>query len=584
MRVKLLNKFEKKAAKWILLSIVVVMLIILSGFGDETEVSLTDDAAVTDENILSSYDSDIEVLLNEEESAGVPSIQSIRFGGDSTIKRGLVVLGSLFRKNIIPSEKILGNITVTSLYNVSFEEALEAIIGDNKWEESKDGNCIRVFTPEEYQGRLKPYTRELYYITASEAAGLILPLLSEYGKVTATTPALQDTTPGKGGDSLAIRDTIIVKDYKENIAEIKDALDKIDVMPPQILIEVTILEAVLDERTQFGIDFDIMGVTTAIGDEGTQVAGFASSVIPATTGLSVGILKDKVRVFIRALEEITDTTVLANPKILALNKQAGKLLIGREDGYLTTSGVQDSGVVTQEVAFLESGTKLEFRPYICEGNFIRMEIAPEQSNGEVVQAGNTFLPNKSSTTVQTNIMVEDGKTIVLGGLFQEKTILSRSQVPVLGDIPVLGELFRSTNDQTVRTELIILITPHIIRQPGDADGAERLEDVNRLVYKARKNISWLSRTRRAEDRYAEAVRRYRAGDSDGALHQLNWIFEKTRNYLEIERLRDKIITEKFPDNADQIERIMLEHFEREESAKWYRLLKDPVLNSDAKIN
>jgi len=195
-------------------------------------------------------------------------------------------------------------------------------------------------------------------------------------------------------------------------------------------------------------------------------------------------------------------------------------------------------------------------------------------------ANGSSLPNKTVTTVMTNIMVEDGKTIVIGGLFQEKTLLSRSQVPVLGDIPVLGEIFKSTNDQSVRTELIVLITPHIITKPADADGAERLEDVNRLVYKARKNITWLSRARRAEDRYAEAVRRYRAGDPDGALHQLNWIFEKTRNYLEIERLRDKIIIEKFPDCVDQIERIMLEHFEREESAKWYRLLKDPMLNCD----
>ncbi|MBW8016374.1 MAG: type II secretion system protein GspD [Planctomycetes bacterium] len=585
MKVRI-EKMEKKVVKWFLVSITAVMVIILSGFGEETDVTLTEEAVVTDENVLSSFGSDVEVVFNEDEPGGVASLQSIRFIEGTTIKKGLVILGSLFRKNIVPSEKISGNITVTNLYDVSFEEALEAIIGPNKFEESKDGNFIRVFTPEEYQGRLKPYVRELYYITAEEAATLITPLLTpKIGQVTATTPALRDTEAGKSGDSLAIRDTIIIKDYKENIAEIKDALDKIDVMPPQILIEVTILEAELDETTQFGIDFDYLGVTTAIGNDGMSVAGLATSVAPSSnqspsnTGLSIGFIRNNVTGFIRALEEATDTTVLANPKILALNKQAAKLLIGREDGYLTTTGVQDSGLVTQEVDFLESGTKLEFRPYICKGNFIRMEISPSQSNGSVVGG----LPEKTMTTVMTNIMVEDGKTIVIGGLFQEKTILSRSQIPVIGDIPVIGELFRSTNDQSVRTELIILITPHIIRTPQDADGAERLEDVNRLIFKARKNISWLSRARRAEDRYAEAVRRYRAGDSDGALHQLNWIFEKTRNYLEIERLRDKIITEKFPNNTDQIERVMLGHFEREESAKWYRMLKDPVLNKDQKV-
>jgi type IV pilus assembly protein PilQ len=580
MKVKM-KKIEKKVVKWLLLSVTALMVIIFSGFGEETEVGLTEDTTVKDENVLSSYDSDIEVLLSEEESVGVPSIQSIRFGEGSSIRRGLVVLGTLFRKNIVPSEGVTGNITVSSLYDVTFHEALEAIIGNNEYEESEDGNYIRIFTQEEYQGRLKPYTRELYYITASEAAQLVAPLLSKFGKISSTTPALQDTEPGKGGDSIAVRDTIIIKDSEKILAEVKAAIDQIDKMPPQVLIEVTILEATLNETTKFGIDFDYLGGALNLGDEGFSVDNLASGLEGA--GLSVGFVKGNVSAFIRALESVEDTTVLANPKILALNKQAGKLLIGREDGYLSTSAVSDGGVATQVVAFLESGTRLEFRPYICKDNFIRMEIAPEQSTGKVVEAENgTSLPNKTVTTVMTNIMVEDGKTIVLGGLFQETTILSRSQVPVLGDIPVLGEIFKSTNDQSIRTELIVLITPHIITNPADADGAERLEDVNRLVYKARKNITWLSRARRAEDRYAEAVRRYRAGDSDGALHQLNWIFESTRNYLEIDRLRDRIVSEKFPGNIDQIERIMLAHFEKEESSKWYRMLKDPLLNCDNK--
>lgn len=576
------KKIEIKALKWLMLSASAILVVIFSGFGEESDI------AVSVTETATSYESPFEVetvveqgTTGEEDTTGVASIQSFTFSEDLSIRQCLTVLGSRFRKNIIPSENIEGLVTSTTLYDVTFKEALQAVIGPNKFEIEEGGDFVRVYTPEDFQTRLKHSVIKLYYITAAEAEKLIAPLLSEYGTVASTTPALLDTEPGKGGDTLSLCDRLVIKDYPDNIKDIEDAIKEIDQMPPQVLIEVTILEAELDETTQFGIDFDVLGLTTAtagtvaLGDDALKVSSLASSVAPLTqAGLSVGIVQSKVRMFIRALEEVTDTTILANPKILALNKQAGKLLIGDEDGYLTTTVVSDGGTATQQVAFLETGTKLQFRPYICKDGMIRMEISPEQSTGGI--SASTDLPEKKTTTVQTNIMVEDGKTIVIGGLFQEKTALIRSQVPVLGDIPFLGELFRKTNDQSVRTELIVLITPHIITSPEDTDGDQRLADVNRLVHKARKNITWLSRTRRAEDRYDEAVRRYHAGDPEGALSQLNWIFERTRNYLEIERLRDRIIMEKYPDYTDHIERIMIAQFEKEESAMWYRQLKADI--------
>jgi len=507
---------------------------------------------------------------NGDEALSGTAVQSFTFTKNMPITDALRMLAMKYKKNIVPSAKITGSITITNLYDVTFEESLRAILGSNKYDVSD--NFIHVYTSEEYQSdksRLQHEVITLYYINATEAENLITPLLSDNGQIASTTAAEVDTLAGSGGNTLAIRDTIVVIDYPEKIRAIKEMIASIDVMPPQILIEVTMLEAVLDETTEFGIDFDVLGLTTstpgtvALGDDAISVGGFASGLTAG--GLSVGIVKDHVRVFIRALEKITDTTVLANPKILALNKQAGVLLIGNRDGYVTVSQIGAEGA-TQQVEFLESGTRLAFRPFVCKDGLIRMEINPKQSEGSIVGG----LPEESTTEVTTNIMARDGETIVLGGLFKEKTVLTRSQVPLLGDLPIVGEIFRQTDDQSVRTELIVLITPHIIHEPEQADGQRRLADAERLSQRARNNITWINRSRHAEDSYKKAARAYTEGNINTAMSHLNYTLSIDRSFLDADRLKEKILSELQPNSSSRFERIMLDTIEQEDSQKWMR--------------
>lgn len=499
------------------------------------------------------------------------SIQTISFKKDMPIKDALRMLAQMYQKNIVPSAKVDGIVTVSYLYDVTFEEALQAILGTHKYEAK--GNFIKVYTNEEFmadKSRFEDAMIELFYINAEEAKKLATPLLSEFGQIGVTSPAQLDTTPGRGGDSLALRDRLTLSDYPENIAKIRQMLADVDIAPPQVLIEVTILEATLNETTKFGIDFRNLnldlGVEGLLGLGDSGVTNTSPSTFNADGGMRVGIVNDKVDVLITALDSVTDTTILANPKILALNKQAGKIIIGRQDGYRTLTNLSDGGNQTQQVEFLESGTVLEFRPFIGKDGLIRMELRPEQSAGVI----ENDLPNKRTTEVLTNIMVRDGKTIVLGGLFQEKTTLGRSQVPVLGDLPFIGSLFRSTNDNSERVELIVLLTPHIINEPEQADGADRLADAQRLAYEARQNLSWLHRAKLDEDRYARAVKLYQDGDLDGAMAELNSPFNIQRNYLDETRLRERIIRQQQPADVNKIERIMLGNLEKEESGKWYR--------------
>lgn len=500
------------------------------------------------------------------------SIQTITFKKDMPIKDALRMLAQMYQKNIVPSAKVDGIVTVTNLYDVSFDEALQAVLGTHKYEAR--GNFIKIYTNEEFaqdKSRFDHAVIALHYINSDEARKLSEPLLSEFGRLGATTAAPTEMEAGKSGDTLAVHDRLVVSDYPENIQKIRDVLAEVDVEPMQVLLEVTVMEATLTDQTEFGIDWTNLSGTdiTNLGQLGTN--GFTSSFAPTVTGgLAVGVTFDNISAVLTALETITDVTIMANPKVLALNKQTGKIIIGNEDGYLSLTNTNADGA-TQQVEFLESGTVLEYRPFIGRDGMIRMEIHPEQSTGNVqVTASGATIPNKSTTEVITNVMVQDGQTIVLGGLFKEETNLSRSQVPILGDIPVIGEIFRGVNDTSTRVELIVLITPHIINTPTEADGAARLDDVMRLANQARQNIHWLSRAKIDEDRYARAVKLYREGQPEAALAVLDSSFDIDRTYLDKVRLKERILRETQPEMFNQVEHIMLRNLEKEESGKWLR--------------
>lgn len=485
----------------------------------------------------------------EEPVTVAGEVQSLSFKKDMSIKDALRFLSAKYKRNIVPTTSVDGVVTVTSLYDVTFIEALESILGYGFKYEIK-GNFIKVYSADEYKkikedpSRMEQKIFTLYYINATEMKKLITPALSSNAIVASSTAPLQDTEAGDGGDSLAMLDTLVVYDYPENLDKVAGMIDALDQRPPAIMLEVTILEAQMKDDTEFGMDFsDIGAVGAAFGiasKEGISSSGFASAVGGASgAGLSVSFKIDDVTGFIRALESITDTTVLANPKIMALNKQAGHILIGSEDGYLTTTQISADGAV-QQVEFLESGTRLKFRPFVCRNGYIRMEINPEQSKGQVDTTSGFVLPSKDTTQVATNIMVKDGQTIVIGGLFKDDISQIHSQIPVLGDIPIIGAAFKNVKDVSIRTELIIMITPRLIEDPEELIDDPQIKDVKRLTEGAHDALKAINRTKIYENRFKVAEGYYKDGYLEAALIEVESILEIWPNYPDAQRLRDKV--------------------------------------------
>ncbi|MHC4528849.1 MAG: hypothetical protein ACYS29_13320, partial [Planctomycetota bacterium] len=180
------------------------------------------------------------------------------------------------------------------------------------------------------------------------------------------------------------------------------------------------------------------------------------------------------------------------------------------------------------------------------------------------------VPTENTTELRTNIVVKDGETIVLGGLFRDVVTTTRQQVPLLGDLPLVGALCRKTTDSTQREEVIILLTPHIIDAADQTDGEVRVADIGRKRYGARKTVQGINRARLAEDHYVKAVERYTDGENAKALSELNKALHLRPAYLEALRLKERIIGEVTPDDVGRIERIMRGVIEREEAAMWNR--------------
>ena len=426
-------------------------------------------------------------------SSGEPAqiIDKFEVEEEFGVRKALAMLASLCDKNIVPSPNVDGVLAFRSLKNVTFDEAMDAILGQNfKYEQV--GKLIKVYTKDEYKKMKEDPERKivkvftLYYITAEEAQKLITPVLSPDVQIQVSTPAEKSISGGVGssssggssrsssggaggssrggGDSMALNDTIVICDYPEKIAQVEEVLKLLDIRPKQVLVEATILSALLDEDMELGVDWNFMGgfeldgypaIDNSVGAP-IEITGFAS----LTDGLRVGIQSGDVFGFINALEKVTDVTVLATPKILAVNKQEGSVLIGQNLGYRSSTTIGSGGVATEgEVQFLETGTQLVFRPYIGNDGYIRMEIYPKDSSAELDSDG---VPQETTTELKTNIIVKDGETIVIGGLFRDVITTTRSQVPLLGDLPLIGVAFRGTTDRTQREEVIIMLTPHII--------------------------------------------------------------------------------------------------------------------------
>ena len=503
---------------------------------------------------------------------------------DTDLAQVLQMLSLQSRKNIITSKRVSARVTA-NLYDVTFKEALDAILHVNGYGYIEQGNFIYVYTLEEIaeleKAARKTESRRfaLEYLAAADAAEFVKPLLSDKGKLSFLGEVEKGFRPddtSAGEDSWAYAAMLVVNDFPENVESITKLLGELDTPPQQVVVEATVVSTVVNEDNAFGVDFsviansdftDFFNPLAAVNDlirgnntpdarptspdqgfvPGNNRADAVTSTVGNTAGpggLKVGVIQGDVAVFLRVLDEVTDSSVLARPRVMALNRQRAQVLVGDRIAYLSTTQTETS--TTQAVQFLDTGIRLVFRPFISSDGSIRMELYPSVSEARLrsstgVRGTGQEIPDERTSEITTNVRMRDGQTLVLGGLFQEDTTISRSQVPWLGDIPIVGAAFSGQTDKITRREIMFLITPTIVHdQLVDAWSKQAEEFVDAVRVGARAGLLPFSRELMTGNQNHDAYAAFQAGDHETAMFHINNSLRINPNQPEIQKLRNQI--------------------------------------------
>lgn len=477
---------------------------------------------------------------------------------DEDLANVLQMLSIQSQKNIITSKNVSATVTA-NLYGVTFFEAMDAILHVNGFGWLEHGNFIYVYTLEELE-KIKQAQRQkiskvikLNYLNSTDAAEFVKAMLSEQGQIktngkTGSFPSLSDTPVG--GEEFAQESMMLVSDFEENVAEIEKLVKELDTKPISVMVDATILQTTLNEANAFGVDFSVIadlsfgdfvdlggplktvdgllgGSSTGSGGDPLPLddrGGSVGSTVGNTAGpasFKAGIVWNDVAAFIRLLDEVSDTQIISRPNILTLNRMPARVLVGRKVGYLNTTSTDTA--TTQSVEFLDTGTQLYLRPFVSSDGTIRMELKPQVSEAvirTVTDAGGAAvtIPDEITNELTTNVMVRDGQTVVLGGLFRESTSAERRQVPWLGDVPIIGIPFRGHEDEIQRSEIMFMITPSIASDVTINEAAARgTAFAARVITGAREGLLPWSREKQTGQRLVAAEDLARDGKTSAAL-------------------------------------------------------------------
>lgn len=383
--------------------------------------------------------------------------------------------------NIVVDEKVTGKVTV-SLRNIPLWDAIDSILKGKGYAYIKDDNIVRVVPMSEDED-LITRTIPIKYADPKELEIVVKKILSKKGDVIADLRS----------------NTLTIKDTQSAIERVEILLKKIDNKTGQVMIEAKIIEVNTNASKELGIQWggsyrkgdvyfsgggtkESSTATTATPlTEGIGISGSAFNVnLPAAVGegaggaLGIAIMGTHaiLDLQISALEEQGNAKILSSPKVLVLNNQEAtissgtQILIpttttaGTSIGTTTSTSSSTSSTTTTGVTEKEATLRLTVTPRILDDNQISLKIVAKREEFDFSRSV-LGIPPKTSRETSTGVIVKNGETIVIGGIYTETDSESESGVPLLSKIPLLGWLFKKETKQKVRTELLIFITPQI---------------------------------------------------------------------------------------------------------------------------
>jgi general secretion pathway protein D len=248
---------------------------------------------------------------------------------------------------------------------------------------------------------------------------------------------------------------------------IEAALTRLDAPSRQVLIEASLAEVTLNDELRYGIQWNYNGKKGPI-TLSDAASGAVSQSFPGLSYLFTG--STNIRAVLNALETVTTVRVISSPKLVTLNNHEAQLQVGDEVPVATQSAVSvvnPDAPIVNSVQMQDTGVILSVTPRVNKNGLVEMDITQEVSNSVPTTTSGIDSPTIQQRKLSTTVVVKNGDTIALGGLITESKTKTKSGVPYLQKIPFLGALFRDTDNQTIRTELILLITPRVMRDDNE---------------------------------------------------------------------------------------------------------------------
>ncbi len=396
-------------------------------------------------------------------------------------------ISELTGKNFVIDEKVKGKVTVFSPVPVTPDRAYQvflAVLEGKGLTTYAVGDVVRIVPISEAPTERSIHVYTLAHANAEEMAKVLASLAS---KAPAPGVVRQETVrlPGEFDGPVQVladkaTNSLIVAAAARDFERLRTVIEKLDIRRRQVFVEVAILDVNVNKLRELGNnlsgllgysskDVSVLGGFNRAPEDIFSLAQAITSAGPAGATLRLGT--GNIRTFLQALITTTDANVLSTPQILATDNQRARIMVGQNVPVLTGSTTSNVGAATvQTVERRDVGVTLDFTPQILEGDRVRLDIRQEisallpDSPDILTKIGPTL--DKRETI--TSVIVNSQESVVLGGLLKDNLTITERKIPLLGDIPILGWLFRFNSRTVEKSNLLVFLTPTIIKEPSEA--------------------------------------------------------------------------------------------------------------------
>jgi general secretion pathway protein D len=333
-------------------------------------------------------------------------------------------------------------------------------------------------------------------VTSGGGVALAAAKGEEKGKGAAAKPGAGPIAKLEGGITIGADKTtnalIITASPKDYQTLVDELISKLDIPRRQVFLESIVMELTLSKDASYGASAfggggngSVLGFGQSFGAVGQlfnptslfNTGGLLGGVlgrdqititVPVTGGGTQDVKIPAFSAFLNLIQTYSDANVVSTPNILTLDNEEASIDVKRKE-YAASTTTTATGVISTTPTPLEAGLTLKITPQISEGNMVRLKIEHELSNFEKAPAGAIASPTRSRK-ISTTVMTMDGQTVVLGGLMEDQVSHTKQKIPILGDIPIIGLLFSQTTSAKFKSNMLIFITPHVIKDPSDFSG------------------------------------------------------------------------------------------------------------------